>query len=125
MFDQLQNFRIFGAGTLWNVLLIFFSKIILRKLLGNKSVYCSILGGFLPPPQADLWAKYKEELWDVFGIEFNDLYTATNMPIKRFLDFLYRRSVFEDIIVNLVSVIVKLPAANWMYVMSFKVGRKT
>ena len=48
-------------------------------------------GGFLPPPQAELREKYKEELWDTFGIEFNELFTLTNMPIKRFADFLYRR----------------------------------
>ncbi|XP_022088369.1 uncharacterized protein LOC110978040 isoform X1 [Acanthaster planci] len=54
------------------------------------------LGGFLPPSQSELEAKYKEELWDTFGIEFNSLYTITNMPIKRFADFLYRRNELED-----------------------------
>lgn len=48
-------------------------------------------GAFLPPPQADLEAKYKDELWKCFNIEFNNLFTLTNMPIKRFADFLYRR----------------------------------
>ena len=41
------------------------------------------LGAFLPPEQSQLEAKYKEELREVFGIEFNSLYTMTNMPIKR------------------------------------------
>jgi len=45
-------------------------------------------GGFLPPSQAGLEAKYKQELMDQFGIRFNKLYTITNMPIKRFADFL-------------------------------------
>jgi hypothetical protein len=49
------------------------------------------VGGYLPPPQKELSEKYKEELWEHFGIEFNDLFTMTNMPIKRFADFLYRR----------------------------------
>ncbi len=35
--------------------------------------------------------KYKEELREAFGIEFNSLYTMTNMPVKRFADFLHRR----------------------------------
>jgi len=49
------------------------------------------LGAFLPPDEADLQIKYKEELREVFGIEFNSLFTMTNMPIKRFADFLVRR----------------------------------
>jgi len=54
------------------------------------------LGAFLPPPQEALQAKYKEELLENFGIEFNDLFTMTNMPIKRFADFLYRRGELKD-----------------------------
>ena len=49
------------------------------------------LGAFLPPPQAALEAKYKEELHDAFGVSFSQLFTMTNMPIKRFADFLSRR----------------------------------
>lgn len=54
------------------------------------------LGAFLPPPQQALEVKYKEELESVFGICFNKLYTITNMPIKRFADFLYRRNELND-----------------------------
>ena len=54
------------------------------------------LGAFLPPPQESLESKYKEELEDNFGILFNQLYTMTNMPIKRFADFLYRRDELKD-----------------------------
>ena len=50
------------------------------------------LGAFLPPDESQLEAKYKEELKEAFGIEFNSLYTMTNMPIKRFADFLRRRN---------------------------------
>jgi len=53
-------------------------------------------GAFLPPDQASLEAKYKEELWTQFGIEFTSLFTITNMPIKRFADFLYRRGELEE-----------------------------
>jgi radical SAM/Cys-rich protein len=49
------------------------------------------LGAFLPPDQSHLEIKYREELWEAFGIKFNQLYAMTNMPIKRFADFLYRR----------------------------------
>lgn len=50
------------------------------------------LGAFLPPPQAALEAKYKEELQSAFGVSFSQLFTMTNMPIKRFADFLSRRN---------------------------------
>uniref|UniRef100_A0A7S2ECP4 DUF3641 domain-containing protein n=2 Tax=Ditylum brightwellii TaxID=49249 RepID=A0A7S2ECP4_9STRA len=54
------------------------------------------LGAFLPPPQSSLESKYKEELYDNFGISFDSLFTMTNMPIKRFADFLYRRDELKD-----------------------------
>jgi len=41
------------------------------------------VGAFLPPGQASLEADYKRELL-ALGIEFNHLFTITNMPIKRF-----------------------------------------
>lgn len=54
------------------------------------------VGAFLPPSQEKLEADYKKELKELFGIEFNRLYTITNMPIKRFLDFLNRTGQFEE-----------------------------
>jgi len=42
-------------------------------------------GAFLPPAQAKLEADYKKELKELFDIDFNQLFTITNMPIKRFL----------------------------------------
>jgi len=54
------------------------------------------LGAFLPPPQESLEAKYKEVLMEDFGIEFNSLFTMTNMPVKRFTDFLYKRDELND-----------------------------
>ena len=52
-------------------------------------------GAFLPPPQSQLEAKYKEELSRLFGIEFHQLLTITNMPIKRFAHFLERTGQHE------------------------------
>merc|ERR1711939_344230 len=54
------------------------------------------LGAFLPPPQDALQEKYTEELNQHFGVSFNELFTMTNMPIKRFADFLYRRGELKD-----------------------------
>lgn len=46
------------------------------------------VGATLPPAQATLEADYKRELAEHFDIHFNRLFTITNMPISRFLDFL-------------------------------------
>jgi len=48
------------------------------------------LGASLPPPQEKLEADYKSHLRESFGIEFNRLFTITNMPIRRFAEMLAR-----------------------------------
>lgn len=53
------------------------------------------VGAFLPPPQGSIEADFKRELTARYGVTFNHLYTITNMPIKRFLDYL-RRSGNEE-----------------------------
>jgi uncharacterized protein DUF3641 len=53
------------------------------------------VGAFLPPPEKSIEADFKRELMDRYGISFNQLFTITNMPIKRFLDYL-RRSGNEE-----------------------------
>ena len=53
-------------------------------------------GAFLPPDQKKLESEYKRELKELFNIEFNSLFTITNMPIKRFLDDLKRQDKLED-----------------------------
>lgn len=50
----------------------------------------------LPPPQETLEVQYKAQLADNFGILFNELFTITNMPIKRFADYLHRRHELES-----------------------------
>ncbi len=53
------------------------------------------VGAFLPPSQSSIEADFKRELLSRCGVTFNSLYTITNMPIKRFLDYL-RRSGNEE-----------------------------
>ena len=53
------------------------------------------VGAFLPPPQSSIEQDFRRELRKRHGIVFNHLYTITNMPIKRFLDYL-RRSGNEE-----------------------------
>jgi radical SAM/Cys-rich protein len=53
------------------------------------------VGAFLPPPQAAIEADFKRELLARHGVTFDRLYTITNMPIRRFLEYL-RRSGNEE-----------------------------
>ncbi|WP_010321955.1 arsenosugar biosynthesis radical SAM (seleno)protein ArsS [Marinobacterium stanieri] len=51
-------------------------------------------GPFLPPPQQALEADYRRELEEHFGIQFSQLFTITNMPIKRFGSMLVSKGQF-------------------------------
>jgi radical SAM/Cys-rich protein len=54
------------------------------------------LGAYLPSAQEKLEQDYKAELKKNFDIEFDRLYTITNMPIKRFLHDLERQGKLDD-----------------------------
>lgn len=49
----------------------------------------------LPPPQAGLEADYKRILKDKFDIDFNQLFTITNMPISRFGGMLLAKGLYN------------------------------
>lgn len=53
-------------------------------------------GAHLPPAQCQLEQDYKRELKQRYGIVFNNLYTLTNMPIKRFGSTLISKGEFEN-----------------------------
>ncbi len=50
----------------------------------------------LPAPQAQLEEDYRRELDQHFGIVFNQLFTITNMPIKRYRHFLEREGKLDS-----------------------------
>ncbi|MBA3589002.1 arsenosugar biosynthesis radical SAM (seleno)protein ArsS [Methylibium sp.] len=52
-------------------------------------------GPALPPPQEALEADYRRELFEHFGIRFNQLYTLANMPIQRFGSTLVSKGQFQ------------------------------
>ncbi|OIN86507.1 MAG: radical SAM protein [Alphaproteobacteria bacterium CG1_02_46_17] len=54
------------------------------------------IGTHLPPEQKKLEAAYREHLQKHFGIVFNNLFTITNMPIKRFAHMLERDGLAEQ-----------------------------
>ena len=55
-------------------------------------------GPELPPAQAPLEAAYKKTLMQDFGIEFNQLFALSNMPINRFGSTLVSNGTFHDYI---------------------------
>lgn len=53
-------------------------------------------GAHLPGNQAGLEADYKRVLKQDYNLEFNNLYTITNLPISRFLDYLLEAEKLDD-----------------------------
>ncbi len=61
------------------------------------------VGALLPPPQAELEARYHDELAQNFGVVFDHLLTITNMPIARFANQLRTTasdSAYMSLLVN-------------------------
>jgi len=61
------------------------------------------VGAFLPGSQASLETEWKRELWRLHGIRFDALYTITNMPISRFLEWLIDSRNLEGYMERLVT----------------------
>ncbi len=61
------------------------------------------VGPNLPPNQHRLEAEYKEHLHDNYGLTFNDLYTITNIPIKRWRHELERDHQLEPYMTRLIN----------------------
>jgi radical SAM/Cys-rich protein len=61
------------------------------------------VGAFLPGNQAQLERDFKNELKQHFNIDFNSLFTITNIPISRFLDFLIESGNYEEYMEKLVN----------------------
>jgi len=50
----------------------------------------------LPPSQHELETAYKKELKQRYDVQFNHLFTITNMPIKRFGSTLLSKGLFDE-----------------------------
>ncbi|MEJ7610609.1 MAG: arsenosugar biosynthesis radical SAM (seleno)protein ArsS [Ferruginibacter sp.] len=79
-------------------------------------------GAFLPPAQQALEIEYKQALMQRYGIAFNNLFTITNMPISRYLDFLLKGGNYESYMEKLVSAYNPVAAANVMCRNTISVG---
>lgn len=53
-------------------------------------------GAFLPGSQEELEKDYKRNLEGNYGLQFNNLFTITNLPLGRFAQDLKRENSFED-----------------------------
>ncbi len=71
-------------------------------------------GAFLPGDQMALEDDFKKALREDFGIEFNQLFTITNLPISRFLDYLIASENYEEYMHALVDAFNPAAAENVM-----------
>lgn len=79
-------------------------------------------GAFLPASQLSLESDFKKELKDKFGISFNNLYTITNMPISRFLEYLIESGNYEYYMEKLIGAFNVNAVKNVMCTNTLSVG---
>lgn len=72
------------------------------------------VGTFLPANQRALETRWKREMQRRFGIVFDHLYTITNMPISRFLEFLEERGKVDEYLTTLANAFNPSAAAGVM-----------
>jgi radical SAM/Cys-rich protein len=72
------------------------------------------VGAFLPPRQSAVEADFKRELKRRFDVDIDAVYTITNMPISRFLEFLLASGNFEAYLRKLVEAYNPLAAPGVM-----------
>jgi radical SAM/Cys-rich protein len=80
------------------------------------------VGAFLPANQAALQDEWKRELKERYDIDFNALFTITNMPISRFLDYLLESGNYESYMQRLASAFNPSAAAGVMCRNTLSVG---
>ncbi|MCI0350056.1 MAG: DUF3641 domain-containing protein, partial [Acidobacteriales bacterium] len=80
------------------------------------------VGAFLPPKQESIEKQFKHELERQHGVVFNHLYTITNMPISRFLEFLLNTGNYEGYMERLANAFNITAAAGVMCRYTLSVG---
>ncbi len=80
------------------------------------------VGAFLPPKQEAIEAQFKKQLLAKYGIAFNRLYTITNMPISRFLEFLIESGNYDQYMTRLANAFNPAAAAGVMCRSTLSVG---
>ncbi len=80
------------------------------------------VGAFLPPKQEAIEAQFRRELARHHGVVFNHLYTITNMPISRFLEFLVESGNYEGYMERLANAFNPAAAAGVMCRYTLSIG---
>jgi radical SAM/Cys-rich protein len=80
------------------------------------------VGAYLPPQQGAIEAQFRKELRARHGVEFTHLYTITNMPISRFLEFLVESGNYEGYMERLANAFNPSAAAGLMCRYTLSVG---
>ncbi len=80
------------------------------------------VGAFLPPKQEAIEAQFRKELARQHGVVFNHLYTITNMPISRFLEFLVESGNYEGYMERLANAFNPVAAAGVMCRYTISIG---
>ncbi len=80
------------------------------------------VGTYLPGNQAGLERDWKHELKQRYDVDFDRLYTLTNMPISRFLDFLEERGRTDAYVTRLADAYNPAAAARVMCRNTLSVG---
>lgn len=79
-------------------------------------------GAFLPGNQAAMEKDFKKALLEDFNIHFHKLFTITNLPISRFLDYLIASENYEDYMYALVEAYNPETVKNLMCTNTISVG---
>jgi len=80
------------------------------------------VGAYLPARQDAIEAQFRRELLKHHGVVFNNLYTITNMPISRFLEFLIQSDNYEGYMERLANAFNPAAAAGVMCRHTLSVG---
>ncbi|HET6370788.1 MAG TPA: arsenosugar biosynthesis radical SAM (seleno)protein ArsS, partial [Nitrospiria bacterium] len=88
----------------------------------SLNLVCNPVGAFLPPRQEAMEHRFRHELKRRHAVEFNRLYTITNMPISRFLEFLIVSGNFDGYMERLADAFNPAAAAGVMCRYTLSVG---
>jgi radical SAM/Cys-rich protein len=86
------------------------------------NLVCNPVGAFLPPKQDSIEALFRRELAGRHQVTFNHLYTITNMPISRFLEFLLESGNYAAYMERLANAFNPSAAAGVMCRYTLSVG---
>ena len=79
-------------------------------------------GALLPTDQMSLENEFKKRLKSGYDIDFNGLFTITNLPISRFLEYLLKSGNYEAYMDKLVQAFNPMAAQNVMCRNTLSIG---